>query len=147
TLMSAISTQIAQGFKALGTEAGPSTSGSRERRKRRQSPSDDSSESDSDEHGEATYERRARKDVNKSKMSVRVAYGEVGNGLPQSTVEKICSTDCMPLRCLRRSHILDINVDPSALGDEKIKQEVVPVTEIDEWLDLFMIYSAVRARR
>ena len=72
---------------------------------------------------------------------------EVGDGLPKSTVEKTISTDYMPLRCLRRSHILDINVDPSALGEDKTKQEVVPVTEIDEWLELFMIYSAVRARR
>jgi len=51
TLMSAISTQIAQCFKALGTEAVPSTSGTGERRKRRPSSSDDSSESDINEHG------------------------------------------------------------------------------------------------
>ena len=74
-----------------------------------------------------------------------MAYGEVEGGLPKSTVYNTFSTDYMPIRCLRRSHILDINVDPSALGEDKTKQEVVPVTEIDEWL--FMIYSAVRARR
>ena len=156
TLMSVISTQIAQGFKALqtGNEAIPSTSASSDQgasRKRRPSTSDDSSESDRDEyHGEATFERRARRgiiDRKKNKMSMRMAYGEVGDGLPKSTVEKKISTDYMPIRCLRRSHILDINVDPSALGEDKTKQEVVPVTEIDEWLELFMIYSAVRARR
>ena len=156
TLMSAISTQIAQGFKALqtGNEAIPSTSASSDQgasRKRRPSTSDDSSESDWDQdHGEATFERRARRgitDRKKSKMSMHMAYGEVGNGLPQSTVEKNCSTDYMPIRCLRRSHILDINVDPSALGENKTKQEVVPVTEIDELLEPIVIYSAVRARR
>ena len=83
----------------------------------------------------------------KSKMSLRMSYGDVGNGLPQSTVDVICSADYSPLLCLRRSHILDINVDPSALGKYKTKQEVVPVTDIDEWLDLFMIYATVRARR
>ena len=82
-----------------------------------------------------------------SKMSQHMAHGDVGNGVPQSTVDVICSTDYTPLRCLRRSHILDINVDPSALGEDKTKQEVVPVTEIDEWLDLYMVYTAVRARR
>ena len=153
TLMSAISTQIAQGFKALqtGNEPIPSTSDQGASRKRRPSTSDDSSESDRDQyHGEATFERRARRgiiDSKKRKMSMRMAYGEVGDGLHKSTVEQICSTDYMPIRCLRRSHILDINVDPSALGEDKTKQEVVPVTQIDEWLELFIIYSAVRARR
>ena len=140
TLMSAVSTPIAQGFKALGTAAGPSTSGTGELPKRRP-PSDDSRESDITEAGEATYERRARKDIKKRKMSMNMAYGEVGNGLPQSTVERVCSSDYMPLRCLRRSHILDINVDPTALGDDKTKPAVVPVTSIDEWLELFMIFS------
>ena len=88
-----------------------------------------------------------RKLIQKSKMSLRMAYGDVRNGLPQSTVDVICSAGYIPLRCLRRSYILDINVDPSALGKYKTKQEVVPVTEIDEWLDLFMIYTAVRAHR
>ena len=76
------------------------------------------------------------------KLSMNMAFGEVGKGLPQSTVERVCSSDynIMPLRCLRRSHILDINVDPTALGDDKTKPAVVPVTEIDEWLDLFMIF-------
>ena len=73
-------------------------------------------------------------------MSMRMAYGEVGNGLPQSTVDNIFYTYYMPIRCLRRSHILDINVVPSALGEDKTKQEVVPITEIDEWLELLMIY-------
>ena len=147
TLMSAVSTQIAQGFKALGTAAGPSTSGTGELPTRRPPPpSDDSSESDITEAGEATYEMCPQRHK-KRKMSMNMAYGEVGNGLPQSTVERVCSSDYMPLRCLRRSHILDINVDPTALGDDKNKPAVVPVTEIDEWLDLFMIFSAVRARR
>ena len=53
----------------------------------------------------------------------------------------------MPIRCLSRSHILDINVEPSALGEDRAKQDVVPVTEFDEWLELFIMYSAVRARR
>ena len=83
----------------------------------------------------------------KNKMSQHMAYGDVGNGVPQSTVDVICSADYTQLRCLRRCHILDINVDPSALGEDKTKQEEVPVTEIDEWLDLFMIYSAVKTRR
>ena len=80
-------------------------------------------------------------------MSIRMTYGEVWNGLPQSTLDNICSTDYMPISCLRRSHIFYSNVDPSALGEDKTKQEVVPVTEIDEWLELFMIYSAARSRR
>ena len=48
-----------------------------------------------------------------------MAYGVVGDDLPKSTVDKICSTDYMPIRCLRRSHSLDINVDPGALGEDK----------------------------
>ena len=120
TLMLAISTQIAQGFKALGMEAGLSTLGTGELPKRRPPPPlDDSSASDITEAGEATYERHARKDIKQRQMSMNMAFGEVGNGLPQSTAERVCSSDYMPLRCLRRSHILDINVDPTALGDDK----------------------------
>ena len=67
TLMSAISTQIAQGFKALqtGNEAIPSTSASSDQgasRKRRPSTSDDSSESDRDQYdGDATFERHTQR--------------------------------------------------------------------------------------
>ena len=45
------------------------------------------------------------------------------------------------------AYTLSEKIDPSALGEDKAKQEVVPVTEIDEWLELVIIYSAVRARR
>ena len=75
TLMSAVSTQIAQGFKALGTAAGPSTSGTGELPKRRPPPpSDDSSESDITDAGEATYERRARTDVKQHASEPAVVY-------------------------------------------------------------------------
>jgi len=60
-----------------------------------------------------------------------------GGGWPTSVHSgNQCSNDYMPLNCPRRSPILNINVDPSALGSGEFKQEVVPV---DDWLDLFMI--------
>ena len=78
TLMTAISTQIAQGFKNMQVEreAIPSTSAVSaidhgEQRKRGPSPvSDDSTDSDCDldtDHAEATFERHARKDSTQRK--------------------------------------------------------------------------------
>ena len=43
---------------------------------------------------------------------------------------------------VRASHVHGINVDLSALGEEKIRHEIAPLKE-----DLFMVFSAVQARK
>lgn len=43
---------------------------------------------------------------------------------------------------VRASHVHGINVDLIALGEEKIRHEIAPLKE-----DLFMVFSAVQARK
>lgn len=120
SLVSTISTQIAQDFSAMRSDgdAAPSTSATsraghdEQRRRKRQpsSPTDDPVDQDSDQDSdtsEAIFDRRARSEATKRKkgtMSLRMAYGELGKGLSQATINTICSNDYIPPRYLRRSH-------------------------------------------
>ena len=70
-------------------------------------------------------------------------YGLVGQGVCYSLKENIVAGNYIPLRWLRRNHSIDINFDLRTPPKDSSK-DVVPVSTLQEWTHLFLLYKAIR---
>ena len=96
------------------------------------------------DHHERAFEDRARVSAGCSPgETFSSGYGLLGQGVCHSLKEKIVAGNYIPLRWLRRNHSIDINFDPRTPPKDSSK-DVVPVTTLQEWTQLFLLYQAIR---
>ena len=96
------------------------------------------------DHHERAFEDRARVSAGCSPgETFSSGYGLLGQGVCHSLKEKIVAGNYIPLRWLRRTHSIDINFDPRTHPKDSSK-DVVPVTTLQEWTQLFLLYQAIR---